>query len=284
AFRLEVTVVNGAKGAKPAARDVEGRVMRPQDYVRIIKPLFQRFDETGKRNRLDLWVEALPAFAGPPCPVRLDLRPGPDYIPGLIPGNAKGAYKEELSLKRRVVRLWAENIKFRGAPPRSGLVSITVDDYERAFLYDTTFTSNGPTPERFNEPRLRLVAPNSPNWYSRSADKFPVRLEVDNAREPDKPVRVGLDRDGNQEVAGDEFQERPGDRERLVFLLQPAPEAAPDGGLLFQTTVRPWSVGLNSSGLYGKFKLEGQMSGPGGSCSGARRRWSSPTPGRRTWS
>jgi hypothetical protein len=248
-LRLEVW---GEKATKPAAsQDVSVSIMQPHQYVSVSDIEF-RSDRTGKSNRLLVSLQVNEkTFAGPPCPVSLDLRA--DRIPGLIDEKTRGTYKRSLRRGGPEVQLRAENLKFKEAPPRSGLVYVTVDDYERAFVFDTNFARRGQasTPDQVTDPGLRLVAPR----YSLPVGKFRVALEVDNPPNPDAPLRVGLDSDKEGEA-----QEVLGHRQQRVRLLTPAQ----DGGLLFQTEVRPWSVELNSAELFGKFTLQGQMEGEAG--------------------
>jgi hypothetical protein len=248
-FGLQVQVFAEKKPKPVAVKDLTLLVMDPGGYVEV-KKIEYTADKEGKTNNLVVLLTARKDFTGPPCPVELDLRP--DRIAGLRPGRTSGVYKQTLSRAGQTVQLSAGNLKFREAPPESGVVAITVDGYERAFLYETTFAAQGKTvtPVPVTAPQLRLAVPR----YSPPAETLRVGVEVDNPPAAGGLVRVAFDRDRDGTFGRDETAEKRGDRQQRIRILP----GGPDEGLLVRTEVKPWSVELNTAGLYGEFPLEGR--------------------------
>src|SRR5439155_5670930 len=129
--------------------DINVNLLSPKDYVEVSAI---SYDPTA--NRLEARIKAKPLFAGPPCKVTLDLRP--ERIPGLIPTARKEGNYSDLVQKGKDGFLVAGNLQFRPGPAVNGLVYITVDGYERAFIYKTTFDRLAAT--RF-QPELALGPP-----------------------------------------------------------------------------------------------------------------------------
>jgi hypothetical protein len=249
-FALQVQVT---AGTVTETKDLALRLMVPTEYV-AVSDIKYTSDESGKENALRVQVKALEGFTGPPCVVSLDLRPA--VIPGLRAEQTNGTYEQKLTAQG-TVQLSAENLKFQDAPPKSGLVFLTVDGYERAFIYETTFAALGRTvtPAPDKRPQMRLVA----DRYVRPSPKLKVGVEVDNPPGLGGLLQVGLDRDRDNVVRGAEFEDRRGAREQRVRVLEPAP----DGALLLQTEVKPWTVELDSAGLFGEFLIQGRLEDAG---------------------
>src|SRR5205823_2158344 len=109
-------------------------IMQPLEYTRVDPPVFER-----KRNRLSVRVEVNADAADPPCVTELVFDPA--MIPGLLSPRPKPALLiAPLTIKNRDAVLFGDNLQFAGgAPPKVGRVALTIDGYERAYQFKTTF-------------------------------------------------------------------------------------------------------------------------------------------------
>jgi hypothetical protein len=239
-FRMQVWIEQ-EKSPEPLKINVPVILMEPREYVGVGTGML--YDS--KLNRLSIRVRSAKDFSGPPCPVQLALTP--DLLPGLIPSKKGGVFKQFLTGPDQEVELAAMDLRFQDGPPRNGRIYLTVDGYERAFAFKSTF-AQGILPPLGEEKRIRIYAPH----YSQPGPKFPVRLEVDGS--PSLPARIelGLDRVGNGQaydtrtLKGLRFQE-----------VQVGPN--PEGDLLFKTDVRDWQTEIDAAEVYGKRLLRVQM-------------------------
>jgi hypothetical protein len=246
-FGLLLEVVTPRSEKPLLSKPLKLQVLEPRAYVKVTRAAYKSDPATGA-NVLLIQLTAVKEFQGPPCPVSLDLRPS--QIPGLRPEKSKGTYEDVLTDPGQEVELTAENLRFNGKPPTTGRVFVTVDGYERAFIYQTDFIKPEATPDEVTRPDLRIAFP-SP--YALAARTFPVRLEVDTPPRATMSLHVGLDRNKDGKVTGRELRELPpGDRWQHVRVLPPGQ----DGALILQTEVRPWTVDLNSAGLFGPFEVQ----------------------------
>jgi hypothetical protein len=254
--RLEVEVFATTPGVpvKPGIDDkpqsvqpITFRVMQPQEYVKVLTDESNyTYDPDKKKGLLVIKLNAVPAFAGPECPVALDLRPL--VAQGLILDQGKGTLKGTLTKAKDTVLLTFDDMKFSGDPPRVGVVDLSVDGYERAHILTLAFDRSG-TPERVEKTALRLLV----DRYVAPADFLKVRLEVDNPPTT-QPItlKVGIDRDRNGTVDETELKPLPvGDRATHVRMK------AEDAALLIKPIVTPWVRELPIAGLQGDFALRG---------------------------
>ncbi len=217
------------------------RVRNPSDYV-VAAASFE--GEPGSlRNRLRVTLsDRTPdrPFTGPPAKVRLDLSPA--RVPGLVLDSLRGGtYLGELRPGGSVT-LVAANLRFTG-PDHRGIVAIDVDNYERAFLFQTDFSGTVPQPVT-NEILLRLAGPR----YAIPGQPCPIPLQVDNPPSDDVIVEFGIDRANTGEYvvsrhAGDRLR-RPGARWDGTV-----------GGLVFVSTAHDWIEELDTAGMFGPRKL-----------------------------
>jgi hypothetical protein len=244
---LRLQLLDEKKQAIPAAdADVQNpRLLfaRPSDYTQATAAFEGRADGT---NELRVNFSVRPgAVSGPPVKVKLDLSRVP-----LAPGSVKdGAFSAEVPAAGGSAVLVARNLKFDG-PPRVSWVAVTVDDYERAWLFETAF--DGTTPQRPKEQNVvRIVAPP----YSVPTDKFPVKIEVD---QPSTDANLYVDfvfdkfgpspfRRAETDKIPVESQTLPGDRRRDATLRA----GGPDGAVVFASAVKDWAFDLNASGVLG---------------------------------
>ncbi|MFL5246140.1 MAG: hypothetical protein ACJ8FY_29070 [Gemmataceae bacterium] len=237
-FQLWLTV---DKATEPEKLAVPVTILQPSVY--ITKP-----QATFKGDRLEVTLKTDEAFKGPPCIVNLDVRP--ERIPGLVPAKAAGVYRQILKDANQSAKLFAEKLKFLAGTRPVGRFYITVDGCERAFTFESNFTSlgEGATPKSLEDRDLRLVA----GRVMKAGDKLPVRVEADNVPWDSTVLRVGIDRDGSGKLEGAEIQEFRGARDQQVKLLPPAK----DGSLTLQTIVKDWVIDLDIAEVLGTYKVQ----------------------------
>src|SRR5262249_34325468 len=194
----------------------------------------------------------------------------PDKLPGAIPATLNdGTFREKLTKPGEVKKLLADNVKFTGTQ-KSGEIALNVDGFQRAFIFQADMSSTtGTTP--FNLSRDNIVRavgafskpteqlPKAIALYSAPTDKYPLRLEVD-TQQAGTFLIVSLDRNKDGAFDDDEKLKIPTARHQIVWSN---PEF-PDGGFLFRTEVRDWTVDLDSEGLRGLAKLQVQLPDAGG--------------------
>ena len=212
----------------------------------------------GEKNRLDVKIEAKNAFVGPPCKTNLVLFP--DQIPGLVvTAEKEGAYSDSVTAKK-AAHLSAQNLTFREGPVRTnGLVYLTVDGYERAFIFTVTFdktaTAEG-SATQLKETRVNLRAAR----YTVPDAKFPLKLEIDNAPDSTHSIELGFDRAGTKSPTDLETQKNIGDRAQQVGYL-----AGKDGAIAFKATVSEWTPTLDLSEVFGTREVQVRLLDRGGS-------------------
>jgi hypothetical protein len=244
----------GAKGDK-LGEDVRVIVDRPANYLE--PPVVKFYPGKGGKNRLVAIVEPnRKEFKGPRCRVELVLRP--ERVPGLVPGQKKkGVYAGYLTGATKKLYLVAEDLQFTGAERKNGLVYLTVDRYERAFTFRTTFPSTGTatTAQQVLDEHVRLDVPAA----AVPAAAFRVGVEVDGLKQAvrDK-ARARLEvlspvpeEEKVKEKQYSEIAEFRGDREQRLFF---AP-AGPRGGLLFRPEVKDWNAAVDLSEVRGRTTL-----------------------------
>jgi hypothetical protein len=200
---------------------------------------------TGNRdtaNELKITVTVSPVADGP-VKCKLDLT----HVPGLILESIKdGAFSAEVAATGGTAVLVARNLRFTGEPQK-GWVAVTVDGYERAFLFETAF--DGSTPQRPPAVDVITVACRP---VAAPTDKFPVKIEVDQPSRADLYIEFGFDKSGTGV-----FENRilPGDRDRSATLRL----GGADGALVFASTVKDWAFDVDASGVLGARTLRARL-------------------------
>src|SRR5262249_8156773 len=130
--------------------------------------------------------------------------------PGLVP-PIRGLLKDFLfsksatgAAKNLKTELAAFDLRFLPGSPRKGRIYVSVDNYERAFMYRITF-DQGTLTQLSDKTRIRLKAPRyfnpqpdetpGPKGEIKPPPKIPVAIEADGI-DGDKWVEVALDRSG----------------------------------------------------------------------------------------
>jgi hypothetical protein len=209
-YRLQFTLAEKRDGKE---EEIEKRalpisMLAPSQYVEFADA---KYDEAA--SQVTVRLKARGEFSGPPCPVRLVL--APDRIPGLLPNSATGIATQRLEKPGDEQTLVARGLKFKDTPRGKGYGSITVDGYERAFVFEITLGQGGTSTPRLvgeDETIVRLYA----DRFIRPTEKYPVRVEVDNPRSPNLTVEIGLDRDADGAYSPGEIVKLAGPRERHV--------------------------------------------------------------------
>jgi hypothetical protein len=205
---------------------------------------------TGARdanNELKVTVTASPVSGGP-IKVKLDL----SQIPGLVPESIKdGAFSGEIPASGGSAVLVARNLRFTGEP-KKGWVGVTVDGYDRAFLFETAF--DGSTPQRPPVENVILVAVRP---TAQPTENFPVKIEVDQPTRADEYIEFGFDKSGSGTF---ETRILPGDRDRAATLRI----GGNDGALVFGSTVKDWAFPLDATGVLGPRSLRARLMTPKG--------------------
>jgi hypothetical protein len=248
----ELVLLDGeGKEVPKSARRVE--LMQPSDYVDVPTVVFD-----GNTRTLRVSVTAGKDFAGPEALVELVV--SPKDIPGLIDDPDKdGTYERNLTAPGDKVELIARNLRFderKQGTTANGLVSVTVDGYERAFLFRTTFRLDGGANrgDRISGPVVGLHWPR----YQPPGPACHVRLDVDNAP-PDSTVELALKHgEEGQAFAKDDLKLLRAPREQHVWV------APAEGGLAFETRVRDWGTDMDSRGLYKEHALRVRLLKQGG--------------------
>lgn len=230
---------------KKTLREVSLPVAHPKDYVKL-DPDTAVYDP--EQKKLTVKLKAEPTFAGPPCRVELVLRP--DRVAGLVEGPNKFGTRGGFLRRGGELTLTAEKLEFVERGP--SLFWLTVDGYERAFLFSTKFPESGSviTPSPYSQPVFALNADASAD----PAAPFPARLQIDNFGEARGQLVVARDALGEtKEEVFDEFHNDPlvarFDNDRAVRLLLGTSD--PSGCLTIKPEVRDWSRDIDFSGVQG---------------------------------
>ena len=237
-------------------------VVSPQKYVKVESISFDPTTQPdGTKNVLEVQLSPIKtAFQGPAA--RVDLVLNPDRAPSLKRGQEKkGRYSGLLRAGGNLV-LRAENLEFvSSAEGEQGLIYLTVDGYQRAFTFVSTFLAERTksTPALITKlPILRLVHPT----IVKPSPKLPVIVEVDNAP-PNGLGLLSLYRDFEDNTLKnleDQPKEFIGDRAELLFCNP----AGPAGALLVEGKVSDWVLVLDTEDVHGKRWLAAQMLDKGG--------------------
>jgi hypothetical protein len=232
----------------------EVRVVSPTDYVQV--NAFDAYDPD--THTLTFRVTAGPSFTFGGVPARVELVLLPGRIPALVPNQKHdGTYAGFLKAPGDEVVLVARNLQLSDIEDRNGLVYITVDGYQRAFTYFTTFARSGRrrTPRRVTEPVLRLTPPAA----SQPVKTMPVLLETDNVP-AGAILELGFDRNNDREFLArqNEITLLSGDRRReFTYVFA-------DGGVKLRGFADDWVVDLNTTDIFGRRELRLRVLGAPG--------------------
>ncbi len=254
---LKFTLRGKDKDGKPV--DLEEvtnvAVAKPSKYVEISAKSYKLDVNADIKNRLEFKIKAGSNFpGGTKCRVELVL--DPNRIPGLVEGPREGNWGGFLQNPGDVLTLRADNLKFddTGAKPdasTNGLVYLTIDGYERAVIFNSSFPRKAGIEATLQEvPDTQTIVRLKAPVFGDNAKPFPVALELDNT--PDKSVtEIGLDRSGEgtfSTKASEITVVGSGDRKQQI-LVNPA---FPGHALQLKTIVADWNTVLDVADTFGK--------------------------------
>jgi hypothetical protein len=250
---LEVRLFDVDAGTELEKREFPVKIASPREYVEVTDILwYPSSKKDDGKNRLEVKIQPRRPIPKPGCEVMLVLPA--DRITG-FKSKKDGIFKVTLLDKPEV--LYAVNVQLEENTQENGLVYLTVDGCERAFVFKTTFRRTGdPTsPQEVEQTSIRLGA----DKYSRPDPKFPVTVEVDNPPESAQ-LELSLGKvTGKVFEAVRPIERRPARQQWLGFSQQSA-----DGALLFEAFFRDWKVELDTTNIVGKYELRARLVDAGG--------------------
>ncbi len=274
--RVEGPKATPAPGDKPPEKPAPGTPLHGSLHLRLLDNRGDTIDSSALPVRVELpsqYVEAAARFEGEPGgatnkfivalrdrtparpfpgpPAKAQLVVDPTRIPGLVVESVKvGTFLGKLPPGGQLT-LAAENLRFR-QPGHRGVVAVTVDGVERAFLFETDF--GGTAPQPYRDVRLAMSHP----LYVRPGGSCPVKLEIDNAPRADATVEFGIDRADTGRF--DTTTWKGGDRHEAVSVRW----GGRDGGLTFISELHDYVKELDTAGLQGKRALRLRLLDPQG--------------------
>lgn len=234
---FNIQVVDVATGEAILNREIEISVAAPHEYVRVTSAAFTPF--AGRRNRLEVTLEATQPDSTQDCEVQLVLNPA--QIPGLA-GIEGGLLKGLLPRDGSPLTLYAENLKLDESSDEMGTFEIEVDGVERTFALATDFVRQGQptTPSLITSPAIQIVAPP----VGLAGSDFPLVLQTLNAPTGSR-LNLELMRQGAQAKPDKQFK-FPTPRNTKISVTP-----NPRGDLDFHVTVEDWAVKVDATGLNG---------------------------------
>jgi hypothetical protein len=243
-------------------KDKDGKRVDLQDPVRVVMPrptdyvevtgVYDPRERGGIKNQLILTVKAKDSFQGGRCRVDLVLNPAviPDFVEVPKKEGTRAGYLQRAGDQ---ITLTANNLQFSEASTKSdelkpGLVYVTIDGYERAYIFESTFPRRGETTSELT--RVDVAAARMK--FAPGADPskpYPVSFEIDNT-DPKTAIELGLDRDASQDFnrqAGEIVIVGTGDRKQQ---LQVNP-AFPGHALQLKRLISDWDTKLDVAEIYG---------------------------------
>ncbi len=148
--------------------------------------------------------------------------------------------------------LFAEGLDWEGIGNVSGPVYVTVDGYERAFLFHPTFVREGDpgTPPPVGHSAIRLLV----EPLAKAGPEYVVPMNVDNAP---AGSRIELEF-GRAEGDGFLLDQRATRVEGRQVDLRFSPQG-PNGALLFSASIKDWSVPFNTTGHTGLRSIRARL-------------------------
>jgi len=226
------------------------RISPPRDYITASPDVTQNAGGGySLAVRLGRHANASEAFRGLPAPARLDIRP--ELVPGLDPASLKdGTFRTVIAPNAKDVVLVAKDLRFTG---RRGLstVTVSVDGYDRAFVFTTDFSGTTPSLVPSDVRGVRIDAPR----YAVPGRPLSARLEVFNDIGDERP-KLEFYRADQGEPEEPTAALTTSRQRTATYLIGKA------GELVFHAEVKDWSIPLDTAGVYGtrtlKFSLTDQ--------------------------
>ena len=135
---VELRLVEAEKKVVLDEKRLRVSISQPREYVKVSKVLYKPAEK-----RLTVQVSA-GRIDGPPCQVQLVLPR--ERIPGFA--KAESGTFEGLLESSGEILLSADELSFENDDDENGYVYLTVDGYERAFIFQVTFAAPADRPRR----------------------------------------------------------------------------------------------------------------------------------------
>jgi len=214
--------------------------------------------KSGDEQRLDVSVKSAKSFSGPPAVIELAFPPQKSLRTEAL---RAGAYRRVIKGPEQTVKLQANDLPIVPGAEERVRFSVNVDGYARAFIYEPDFRrpSDQALLTLVRTPAVRVfpVSADAPVLVatSKPTDKYPVRVEVDNAPLGSK-LSLRFDRSGSGTFAeSDETLALPSTREEHVF-VEPAGE---DESFVVNYRVSDWVQPIDTRALRGKHEIQGVL-------------------------
>lgn len=233
------------RGVDPIFVDV--RMMRPSDYLYARPTLEDAAVAGGKTLSIQLGdrftldasdaLKAKDPFTGERVKARLIIRP--DLAPNVDPASLKdgGTFETVIAPGKGDMRLVAKNLRIVGTPTRN-VISVEADGYGRAFVFETNF--GGTTPQLSTRKEVAIDLPR----YAIPGKPLTAKLEVFNDPTDARPMLTFQRTDVGKPEEVTAALATPRDQ-KLTFRV------GPKGELMFASSVRDWTVPLDTAGVYG---------------------------------
>ncbi|MCE9532913.1 MAG: carboxypeptidase-like regulatory domain-containing protein [Planctomycetes bacterium] len=239
---------------KPIESRVPVELRQPFSYIEEPSITITRDNDVSK---LDVSVKSSKAFSGPPAVLDLVFPPQKALAEAL----RGGAYRRFIKGPEQTVKLQANDLPIASGMEERVRFSISVDGFARAFIYEPDFRrpSDRALLTLVRTPAVRVMPAGSDRPVltiaAKPANKFPVKIEVDNAPIGSK-LSVRIDRSGSGTFAeADEVTYLPSTREERVF-LDPKPD---DESIVVNFAVSDWVHQLDLQALRGKHEIQGVL-------------------------
>jgi hypothetical protein len=243
---LEIVLLDGT-GKTLEKKTVGAKILEPREYLAAPAASFH----SERRLAINRWSVRLQAakgvFMGPPAKAQLIF--SPQRIPGLLsPKPEGGVLNNEVTADGPAIELFATNLHFQPGTASNGLVLVTVDDYQRAFIFNTHFLPSGdPTPELVTRRGLHLAVP----AHARPGT-LTTPVEVDYPlRGAPVTLELGFDKTGKKGAY--QLVTFSGPRQQKVGV------SSADGHLIFKTEVSDWSHTWDTSGITGECRFRARL-------------------------
>ena len=258
-FLLRLLDENGKPVLDDQKKPIESRVgvelRLPFSYIDEPSISITRIDDVQK---LDVLVKSAKSFSGPAAVIDLAFPPQKSLRADAL---RAGAYRREIKGPEQTVRLQANDLPIVTGAEERVRFYVNVDNYLRAFIYEPDFRrpSDQALLTLVRSPAVRVLpaTADAPVLVaaSKPTDRYPVRIEVDNAPLGAK-LSLRFDRSGSGTFAeSDETITLPTTREEKVF-IEPAGE---DESFVVNFKVSDWIQPVDTRALRGKHEVQGVL-------------------------
>lgn len=231
-----------AKGNTVKAKPYTVGTRQPTDYLIANADVAV----TGTGAKVTVTLSASPSFTDKTAPAKVKFDIRPELVPGVDPESLKdGTFVTTVASGAKDIKLIANNIRpLKGKTLGPAIISLTVDGYDRAILFQADLSQGGNKPPPLKVTFTRIDAPR----YAIPGKPLPVRLEVFNDPEIGRP-KLAFERtpEGDAEQLTDDKTTL---RDQSIRVRVGAGDE-----LIFASEVKDWVIPLDTTGVYGARKL-----------------------------